>query len=212
MRKKIKYIPRKKRKRFFPKFVALLVMAGIVMIIGWRWLSSAMDRPYKLAAAKKTITIEPGSNTSEIISRLFQEGILESELPVKLWVRYFGSGKQFKAGDYEFKSPISPRQVITKLIQGSVTTHPFTIPEGYNHFDIATMIANLDGLKEPPKSPGDVLAMLRKVSLIEDLDPEAKDLEGYLFPDTYDYTASTTREKLIEVMVKRFRQVYTTEL
>ena len=211
MRKNLRHIPRK-RKRFFPKFVALLVVAGIVMIGGWRWLSSAMDRPYKHDAAKKTITIEPGSSTSEIISRLYREGILESEIPVKVWVRYFGSGKQLKAGDYEFKSPISPREVITKLTQGSVTTHQFTIPEGYNQFDIAGVIANLEGLKEPAKSPGEVLELLRKAALIEDLDPEARDLEGYLFPDTYDYKATTTREKLVEVMVKRFRQVYTPEL
>src|SRR5262249_28365101 len=149
-----KKVPRKK-KRFLPKFVALVIMGGIVLVGGWMWLSSAMDRPYKHDAAKKTITIEPGSNSSEIISRLYREGILESELPVNLWLRYFGSDKQFKAGDYEFKSPISPRQVIDQLAKGSVTTRQFTIPEGYNHFDIATVIANLEGLKERAKSPGD---------------------------------------------------------
>ncbi|MBK8316495.1 MAG: endolytic transglycosylase MltG [Acidobacteria bacterium] len=41
--------------------------------------------------------------------------------------------------------------------------------------------------------------------------PEAKTLEGYLFPDTYEYTATTTREQLVESMVKRFQRVYTAE-
>ncbi|MDQ3013357.1 MAG: endolytic transglycosylase MltG, partial [Acidobacteriota bacterium] len=50
------------------------------------------------------------------------------------------------------------------------------------------------------------------VSLISDLDPQATTLEGYLFPDTYDYTANTTREQLIEAMVKRFRKVYTADM
>src|SRR5262249_11721418 len=211
MRKNIRHIPRRKS-RFLPKLVALVIMGGIALIGGWMWLSNVMDRPFTHDAAKKTITIEPGSNSSEIISQLYREGILESEIPVKLWMRYFGSDKQFKAGDYEFKSPISPRQVINQLTRGSVTTRQLTIPEGYNHFDIASVVAGLEGLKEPAKSPADVLAMLRKVSLIKDLDPEAKDLEGYLFPDTYEYTATTTREKLVEAMVKRFHQVYTPEL
>jgi len=45
--------------------------------------------------------------------------------------------------------------------------------------------------------------------LVADIDPAAVTLEGYLFPDTYDYTASATREQLIELMVKRFRKVVT---
>lgn len=205
-----KQIP-KKRGGIFPKLVFLLILGFAVLFGGYYWLSSSIDTPHRHDAAKKTITIEPGTGTSEILSRLAREGIIESELPVKLWIKYFSNGKPFKAGDYEFKSPITPRQVISQLAGGSVTTRSFTIPEGYNHFDIARILSELDGLKEPAKSPGDVIAMMRNVSLIEDLDPAAKDLEGYLFPDTYEYTATTTREKLVELMVKRFRKVYTPE-
>lgn len=211
MRNNPRRVVQKKRGRLFPKFIALLILAGIVMIGGWMWLSREIDRPYKHDAARKTITIEPGSSTSEILARLSREGILESELPVKLWLRLPGGSRNFKAGDYEFKSPISPRQVMNQLVAGSVTTRQFTVPEGYNQFDIARVLADLPGLKERDATPEQALLMLRKVSLIEDLDPEAKNLEGYLFPDTYEYTASTTREKLVEVMVKRFRRVYTDE-
>lgn len=208
MQNKPRTVVRRKRRRIFPRLLSLLVLAAIG---GWMWLSNAMDRPHKHDAAKRTITIEPGTGSAEIIVRLNREGVLDGELPTKLWMKLFAGDKRLKAGDYEFKSPISPRQVISQLAGGSVATRQLTIPEGYNHFDIATVIAGLDGLKEARKSPGDVMAMLRKTALIEDLDPDAKNLEGYLFPDTYEYTASTTREKLIEVMVKRFRQVYTTE-
>ncbi|MGH9840861.1 MAG: endolytic transglycosylase MltG [Blastocatellia bacterium] len=194
-----------------PKLLALVVLAGIAAFGSWLWLQRAIDRPHKHEAARRTVTIEPGASSGEIIARLNREGILEGELPVKLWMKFFARDKRLKAGDYEFKSPISPRQVINQLAGGSVATRQFTIPEGYNHFDIAAVIAGLDGLKEPARTPREVLAMLRQTALIEDLDPEAKNLEGYLFPDTYEYTASTTREKLIEVMVKRFRKVYTPE-
>jgi UPF0755 protein len=202
----------RKRSRIFPKFVALLILAGVALYGGYRWLTNAMDRPHTHEAARKSIVIEPGSSSGEILAKLSREGVIESEYPIKIWLRVFGENKRFKAGEYEFKSPITPRQVVNLLAQGSVSTRQFTIPEGYNHFDVASVLSGLEGLKEPIKSPGEVVAMMRNVALIQDLDPKAKDLEGYLFPDTYEYAASTTREKLIEVMVKRFRKVFTPEL
>jgi UPF0755 protein len=52
------------------------------------------------------------------------------------------------------------------------------------------------------------LELMNNVSLISDLDPEAKNLEGYLFPDTYEFSPETTAPELIEMMVKRFRDVW----
>jgi len=69
------------------------------------------------------------------------------------------------------------------------------------------------GLKEPPPPRlEDLQALFKNTSLIADLDPQATTLEGYLFPDTYDYTANTKRGQLVEAMVKRFREVYTPEM
>jgi UPF0755 protein len=189
-----------------------LLLTAIAVFGGWLWLNSEINTPHEHNAAKKTITIEPGANTATILSRLYNEGVIEHEWPIRIWLRFFTSNPRFKAGDYEFKSPISPREVINQLIRGSVATRQFTIPEGYNQFDIARLLAGLK-LKEPaPAKPEDLLPLFKKTGLIADLDPQAKTLEGYLFPDTYEYTASTRREQLVEVMVKRFREVYTPEM
>ncbi|HEY6402499.1 MAG TPA: endolytic transglycosylase MltG, partial [Blastocatellia bacterium] len=68
-------------------------------------------------------------------------------------------------------------------------------------------------LKEsaPPRLE-DMQALFKNTSLIADIDPQATSLEGYLFPDTYDYTANTKRAQLVEAMVRRFREVYTPEI
>jgi UPF0755 protein len=176
------------------------------------WLRSEIYAPYQHAAAKKTITIESGASTASIVDRLYQEGVLKYEWPTLIWLRVFPNSKRFKAGDYEFKSPISPHEVIDQLIRGSLSTRQFTIPEGYNRFDIARMLYGL-GLKEqPPPRLEDLQALFKNTSLIADLDPQATSLEGYLFPDTYDYTANTKRAQLVEAMVRRFREVYTPEM
>jgi UPF0755 protein len=176
------------------------------------WLRGEINTPVDHGAANKTITIEPGSNTSAIIDRLYDAGVLRHELPVRLWLKIFPDKRRFKAGDYEFKSPISPQEVINQLVRGGVATRQFTIPEGYNQFDIARVLAGLP-LKDPvPNSPEELLPLFKNTSLIADLDPQATTLEGYLFPDTYDFTVSAKRAQLVEMMVKRFREVYNPEM
>ena len=180
------------------------------MIGGAFWLRSEIYAPYQHDAAKKTITIEPGASTSSIVARLYQEGILKYELPTLIWLRFFPKSKKFKAGDYEFKSPISPHEVIDQLIRGSLNTKQFTIPEGFNRFDIGRTLYSLSLKEPPPPRLEDIQVLLKNTSLIADLDPQATSLEGFLFPDTYDYTPSTKRAQLVEAMVRRFREVYST--
>ena len=206
----------KKPFKLFKLIVAVLLIAIVAFVGTGLWLNGEINRPHEHPAAQKAITVEPGASTSSILAKLQREGILDSEFTVKLWLKFFEPGVSFKAGDYRFKSPISPRQVINQLTKGDVTTLQFTIPEGYNQYDIARVLAGLSGLKQsagakPPTTQDEVLKLFKNVSLISDLDPQATTLEGYLFPDTYEYTASSTREQLVETMVKRFRQVYTAE-
>jgi len=208
MRPKTVSRPRKR----FPSFKIFLLLILIAVIGGAIWLRNEIYTPYQHEGAKKTITIESGASTSAIVARLYEEGILKYEWPTLIWLRVFPSAKRFKAGEYEFKSPISPHDVIDQLIRGSLNTRQFTIPEGFNRFDIARMLYGL-GLKEPPPPRlEDLQALFKNTSLIADLDPQATTLEGYLFPDTYDYTANSKRAQLVEAMVKRFREVYTPEM
>jgi len=202
---------KKSRSKFKPFFFLVLLPMALIGG-GLLWLKEEMNRPHAHEAAKKLITIESGSTTNQIIARLNREGILAYQLPVKLWLRTFGRRQVLKAGDYTFKSPITPLEVLNRLGRGEVATNDFVIPEGFNYFDIARVLASLQGMKEKPMRPETVMGMLKNRSLIADLDPQATTLEGYLFPDTYEYTINSTREQLIETMVKRFRKVYTPEM
>jgi len=57
-------------------------------------------------------------------------------------------------------------------------------------------------------SEAQALALMDNVSLIRDIDPQATNLEGYLFPDTYEFSPETTAADLVEMMVKRFRSMW----
>ena len=94
------------------------------------------------------------------------------------------------------------RTVYNRLVRGDVYTRTVTIPEGFNLFDIAQAVQDAQlGSKE-----SFLAAANQDVALIADLDPGAKNLEGYLFPDTYRFQRHQPPSQLLAAMVRRFRQ------
>jgi cell division protein YceG involved in septum cleavage len=164
-------------------FFVLLALGGALLLGSRFWLNSAISRRHTHNSSQKIITFKPGTSSAEILATLNREGILASQWPAKLWLRLYARNQRFKAGDYAFKSPITPREVINILVKGEVATRSFTIPEGYNQWDIARVLGGLTGLKQPPlDNPDDAQALFKNTALIADLDSEASDLEGLPLP------------------------------
>ncbi len=90
-----------------------------------------------------------------------------------------------------------------RIARGDIYTRALTIPEGSNIFDIATRVEeNGFGSRQ------DFLdAVVNQASLISDIDPGARSLEGYLFPDTYRFARDVKPEQIAGAMVRRFRAV-----
>ncbi len=90
-----------------------------------------------------------------------------------------------------------------RLVRGDVYVHTVVIPEGFNMFEIAQAIQDA-GLG----SSQDFLKVATSdAALITDLAPNATTLEGYLFPNTYEFTRTQSMEDMAAAMVKQFRQV-----
>jgi UPF0755 protein len=181
--------------------VALLItVAGA----GVLWIRSAARQQVEHASASKVITIEQGAGTNTIVDRLTEAGIVRHSALVKLYLRFTGDWSGLKAGDYTFQSPISAVEALEKIRRGEVALDRVTIPEGFNRFDIAQALASRTGKATAEQ----YLKLTEDQSLIRRLAPSNKDLEGYLFPDTYNYSPKTTPEELIQAMVSRFEDVF----
>ena len=163
-----------------------------------------MTRPVTLPSADRIVTIDPGIGTAATIARLEEAGIVQHPVALRLYVTLTGRSSRLKAGDYKFSSPISPLEAMDKIRRGDVFYERVTIPEGFNAFEIADLLATRTG----KATPDQFLALIADPSLIRDIDPSAKSLEGYLFPDTYNYSTRTTAEDLIRMMVRRFDEVF----
>ena len=189
------------------RLIILIIVVGLLAAAAFgAWTYRDLHTPITHAKTGQYIEIPKGTSPSAIVSRLVSEGVIKHEWPLKLYLKSTGKGATLKAGEYDFPSPISPLGVLAKLQQGQRRLNRLTIIEGWTRWDIARAMAQVPEFKL--ESDAQALELMNNVSLIRDLDPEARNLEGYLFPDTYEFSPETTAPELIEMMVKRFRNVW----
>ncbi len=146
------------------------------------------------------VEVVPGMGSRTIAALLEEHRIIRSRYVFDLW--HVLRGGTLKAGEYRFDQPATLEAVYNRLVRGDVYTRTVTIPEGFNLFDIAQAVQDAQlGSKE-----SFLAAAKQDVALIADLDPGAKNLEGYLFPDTYRFQRHQPPSQLLAAMVRRFRQ------
>jgi UPF0755 protein len=151
-------------------------------------------------SAETFVEVVPGMGSRAIAALLAEHGIIRSRYAFDLW--HVLRGGTLKAGEYRFEQPATLAAVYNRLVRGDVYTRTVTIPEGFNLFDIAQAVQDAQlGSKE-----SFLAAAKQDVALIADLDPGAKNLEGYLFPDTYRFQRHQPPGQLLAAMVRRFRQ------
>ena len=156
--------------------------------------------------ADTVISISRGKSLDEILSLLENDHILKSAVLTRFYIKISGQAPVVKAGDYKFKSPITPSEVITTLESGGIELNKLTVIEGWTRFEIADAMVAIPSLKL--KNRAQALALMNNTDLISDLDPVVKNLEGYLFPDTYFVQTTTRGSDLIKQMVDRFHIVW----
>lgn len=128
--------------------------------------------------------------------------MIRSEIGFRLW-HVLHPKPSLKAGEYLFEQQATLPQVYGRIARGDIYFHVVTIPEGYTMFDIAKAMEDA-GLG----SAADFLHVAEtQTQLISDLAPDAKSLEGYLFPNTYQFTRTQSLEEMAAAMVHEFRQV-----
>lgn len=129
-------------------------------------------------------------------------GVIRDVYAFVLWHR-FHRKHSLKAGEYLFDKRANAVEVHDRLARGDIYVHTVVIPEGYTIFDIAQAIQDA-GLG---RSQEFLQVAMSDTALIADLAPEAKTLEGYLFPNTYEFTRTQSMQEMAAAMVKQFRQV-----
>ncbi len=191
-------------KRTVGRVLLGLVVVAILLVLAGAWrVHRSLHRPHAgWSGDHVDVVLEPGLGAGEMLHRLSGSGVLERAAPARLWLRLCGCGGELRAGEYRFDEPLSPVQVIERLIEGQVLLHAVTIPEGLSAVETAQRFV--------AAGFGDVesfRAVIADPAPIRELDPAAPNLEGYLFPDTYHFPRSASPRTIVETMVARFRTV-----
>jgi UPF0755 protein len=177
----------------------ILVLLAVLALGGW--LAWALLPPVT-PAGRTFVLLHPGYSTRRIASELKAAGVIRSADAFVLW-HYLRHKRSLKAGEYLFEKSASAIDVHRRLAHGDVYFHTVVIPEGYNMFDIAQAIQNA-GLVSSEEF---FKVAVSDTALISDLAPGAKSLEGYLFPNTYEFTRMQTMQDMAAAMVKQYRLV-----
>jgi len=179
--------------------VIWLILIAVVGTAGWlAWALLSAVEP----SGQTFVMLRPGYSTRRIAAELKNAGVIRSQEAFILW-HYYHHGRSLKAGEYLFDKPANIIDIQKRLRRGDVYFHTVVVPEGYTIFDVARAI-EAAGL-----GPTDDFLKVAQsdTALIADIAPGARSLEGYLFPDTYEFTRMMTMHDMAAAMVKQFRQV-----
>ncbi len=176
-------------------FLVLLGVAG--------WLAWALWLPLS-PGGQTFVMLRPGYSTRHVARELKNAGVIRNAEAFVFW-HALHRRPALKAGEYSFEQDANAITVHKRLARGDVYFHTVVVPEGYNMFDIAAAIQNA-GLG----SAQDFLKVATTdTALISDLSPQATSLEGYLFPNTYQFTRTQSMHDMAAEMVHEFRRVAT---
>jgi UPF0755 protein len=162
-----------------------------------------VKNPIQDSSIEKTIEILPGEQFETTLDHLMVSGIVKSPLRFRLLARFKGYDKHIKVGEYRVSTQMSPEEILEALVSGRSVLYRFTIPEGYNLYQIAEVIEqNGWGSREK------FLLLTNDPEFTQSLGIEAQTLEGYLFPETYFFPKNINLKKIITAMADRFHKVF----
>lgn len=191
-----------------------LLRAGVLLVValaaaaavtgGW-WMWQRLHASYQgFEGTEIFVEIPPGTSTSAIGRRLAEAGIVPDAWTFRAAVWWTGRARALKAGEYRFEGAATPIDVVTELAEGRVYSRTLTFPEGLTLAEMAALFESRGfGAKQ------DFLEAASDPAPIADVAPAARDLEGYLFPETYQLGRTATAAQLVNQMVGRFRTVWT---
>lgn len=180
-----------------------IALALLLVVFGGAWLRWQFqplgDGHLRL------VRITPGMSARQIGEKLQRMGLVRRAWAFEWVVRWRGWGGQLKPGEYELSPSMSPLRIARLIAEGRVATTWVTIPEGYTVRQIADLlhergIADKEEFLRLATTQGETF----KASF-----PLPKNLEGYLFPNTYRLPRGTGARSAIQAMVSLLEsQVY----
>ncbi len=187
-------------------WAVLLLFIGLAGL--GAWVAFGISRPFKgYAEPARFVDIPQGAGPASIGRRLAEAGVIRDTFSFRFELARTGSGRRLQAGEYRFDRPMTIREVVAKLVKGDVHLLPITFREGLTIRQMSELFA-----AKGFGTAQEFVAAAANGELVAGFDPAARDLEGYLFPDTYSTPRGASATQLVARMVAGVERVLTPEL
>jgi UPF0755 protein len=189
----------------------LLLLFGLAVIAAGAlaaWTYHRVTTPYRgFTGTERFVQIPPGAGVAGIAARLADAGVIPDPVTFRVAARVTGADRRLQAGEYRFADPASPLDVLRRVARGDVYTRSVTFREGLTIAEMAGIFAQ-SGLG----TADDFVRAASDGALVADLDPDARTLEGYLFPDTYALARNAGATGTVHAMLISFRRAFGADL
>jgi UPF0755 protein len=181
-------------------FILVVLLTSIVFT---RYAAS----PINHLLTAKIVNIPKGAGFFRITEILNDAGLVENRL--FFWGLALGKGatKTIRAGEYELTGSMSPSEIIEKLVRGEIKSYTVTLPEDITVNEVARKLAMFKLINET-----EFAALATDKPFLTSLGIESDSIEGYLFPETYQFNRSMTTKEVIRIIVRQFWKEITPEM
>lgn len=204
----------KKSKKTVKIVLFIIILIAASAGIAYFSYSNFLFNPASDSNSEVVYTVEKGSSSSNIIEGLYSKGLITNRFFSKVYVK-LNVKKSLKAGEYKLNSSMTPVAIFEELQKGArdLDVVKVTFPEGYNIKQIAKELYAKGLIKSEEAFINEAQNGEFEYDFIKDIPEDRPDrLEGYLFPDTYEFKAGTTEHQIIDKMLGRFEEIYTSEI
>ena len=183
------------------RFLFILSIVPIVCILGACTGIFILNRP--TGVGKKEVEIRPGATVKQISQQLYRKRLVHSPRLLQFLAQINGSSRRLKAGIHPFNGQMTTWEVLIELERPRDVTQNVTVLEGLEKKQVAVILSkqlNLDQNK--------LLLLMNSPTFCKTLSVQAKDLEGYLFPETYNFSTTVSEQQVLRRMVEHCHAVF----
>lgn len=178
----------------------LLALSAVALITLYLKLVQPYAPPRNLPVI---VDIPQGCPLPTIAAILHREGLIRWQWSLRLWVKLHPATPAPRYGRYRFDRPLSVPGILDKLGRGQVELLRITVREGLTRQEMAQQLSRELGI-----TPDSFLQASANSALVSEIDEQAPDLEGYLFPDTYLVDPGISAQDMVQMMVDHFLEKY----
>ena len=179
-------------------FLILIHVAAASYAAFWSW--QEVYEPRQVPESQRLFRVPAGATLNQVLTDLSDRNLAPPPLIVRSVLALRDRSVLVKKGTYLLPEQTSTWHLLELLDEGQVRLSRLTVPEGLDKWEIATLLGATSWGDEATFT-----ALLNDPQPIADLDPEAQDLEGYLFPETYYFEETATPSDIVTALIQEFR-------